>query len=648
MGTVKHEKSGAGRTVVYCIGETGAKVMDRAAPKLDDLPNNEEWFCIRCGPFGMGSVEMIRRDLKDKEYLLLLFDLRDGYDGMCNGAGNQCFYFAVDIAGFIAVTAREQGLKVFSAVAEGDIMGGGITRQYLHESLWSVGEDSDCILTLPYTKEQPPEELLWQASQLLLSLPDLDLADVRELFPNGGIAYLGAGHADGAQPARAAEELLSSREFTEQLKQAGGLFIHFSCPEAGADLDLIEQTVRSIQNTAPPDADIIWNARLEEAPQAETHLILLAADPRNKVLKKRRAEERKRKELEREKFDNRRPGHLYPNSVSRKKVIKYLWQTIENALHARYGMRPDVLVARRVREEWAAMERCKDIETVAALYEFTQWLKSKRAPCWMAGTAGSSLILYLLDVTRANPLPPHYMYPCCKHILWHPAAADGFDLPTVVCPKDGSSLHGDGHKIPWQVHWGPEGWDERAHYYLHLPKALKERVQAFWAGHWLDRLQPAAASFSMRRDGSGCDSLHFSRFCLVFDLEPNKPRPDCCRTVPGTALHRRTVLFSERLAHFGMHPFAEAPCGPEPEKPDRFIYRDDVFLCLWDQGFSEKDAWRAMRSAMMGKSLPFDIAESAPSLDRQTLAQMEKARYLFPKAHAVEYLLFCRRAGKWS
>lgn len=673
MCAVKEEENRAGRTAVpsrrraavYCLGETGAKVMDRAVLERDHLPNdlaewfcirgggffdiwdglskNDEWFCIRSGPFDEKLAEMTKRALEGKEYLLLLFDLRSGYEDMRYGGSSLS---TEQIAGLIVSLARKQGLKVFCAVTTGGIMGGGVSRQLLYEGLRCIGESADCILTLPCTAGQRPEELLWQASRLLLSTTtpqyiSLDPADVRELFPNGGTAWLGTGQANSAQLADAVTDLLSSREFTEQLKQAAGLLIHISCPEAAAYPQSIEQAVRPLLAAAPPDADILWSVRLEEGPQTGTRIIVLAADRLNRRFKQH--------SNEKEKIDNRCPEHLCPDRMRRKKVTRSLWQRIEKALCDRYGRAPDAAVDRRMREEWAAMERCKDIETVAALYEFAQWLKREQAPYWTAGTAGSSLILYLLGVTSGNPLPPHYMCPCCRHILWRPGAADGFDLPAAIRESDGALLRRDGHDLPWQVHWGVEGWDGEPHYCLHLPKALKEQVQAFWADHWLGRLQPAAASVSMRQDGSGCDSLQFSRFCFVFDLDPDGMRPDAARTAPGAAVHRKTVLFSERLAQFGMQPFAEAPCGPEPENTgdaERFIFRDDVFLYLQGQGFSEKDAWRGMRSAMMGEKLPSDIAETAPSLDRQTLAQMGKPRYLFPKAHAVEYLLFCQRAGK--
>lgn len=685
MGTVEQEENRAGRTVVYCLGETGAKVMDRAVLERGYLPNNvaewfcirgggffdiwdglsknDGWFCIRDGFFDIKSAETMRHDFEGKEYLLLLFDLCNGCDETPDGI--VCNYLS-SIALSIVELAKEQGLKVFSAITTGRRVK-SVSGHTIYDYLWCIEEISDCILTLPCTAAQRPEELLWQASQLFFSMIvpqfiNLDPEDVREMFPNRAKARLGAGQAGGAQLADAVTDLLSSHEFTGRLKQADGLIIYISCPEAGADPQSIEQAARPLLAAAPPEADILWSVRLEEDPYAETRIIVFAAGQWNRALKQRRAEKLKREELKRETIGNRRPGHLYPDRMPRKKVIKQLWQAVENALRARYGTRPDAAIARRVREEWAAMTRCRDIENVAALYEFTQWLKSEQAPYWMAGTAGSSLILYLLDVTAANPLPPHYMYPCDKHILWHPAAADGFDLPAAIREaaddfafpaafrvKADHLLHRNGHNTPWQIHWGPEGWDGEPHYCLHLPKPLKEQVQAFWADHWLGRLQPAAVSVSMRRDEHGCDSMHFSRFCFVFDLDPNEPGAGFCSAAPGQTVHRRAVPFSERLTQFGMQPFAEAPCEPEPEKagePDRFVFRDDVFLYLRNQGFSEKDAWWGMRAAMMGEELPSDIAETAPSLDRQTLAQMKKARYLFPKAHAVEYLLFCRRAGK--
>lgn len=81
-----------------------------------------------------------------------------------------------------------------------------------------------------------------------------------------------------------------------------------------------------------------------------------------------------------------------------------LRQIIDTALVQKYGKNPDELIVKRISEEWAAMERTGVILDVAALYELVVWLKKNGHPYWLRGCAGSSFILYLLDITTGNLL----------------------------------------------------------------------------------------------------------------------------------------------------------------------------------------------------------------------------------------------------
>lgn len=69
-------------------------------------------------------------------------------------------------------------------------------------------------------------------------------------------------------------------------------------------------------------------------------------------------------------------------------------------------------------------------------------------------------------------------------------------------------------------------------------------------------------------------------------------------------------------------------------------FRDDVFCYLTDHGFSEVDAWRGMERTRKGRGLPVITPEMISARDFWVLGICNKVKYLLPKSHAVEYLLF--------
>ena len=97
-------------------------------------------------------------------------------------------------------------------------------------------------------------------------------------------------------------------------------------------------------------------------------------------------------------------------------------------LYGKYGLTPDYEMIKRVKEEWEAMKNSDSILDIAMLNEFVLWLKKERIPYWMSGTAGSSFILYLLGITRGNPLKPHFYCLECKHVDWVPNYRSGFAI----------------------------------------------------------------------------------------------------------------------------------------------------------------------------------------------------------------------------
>lgn len=331
-------------------------------------------------------------------------------------------------------------------------------------------------------------------------------------------------------------------------------------------------------------------------------------------------------------------------------IERRLRERVDDALRFKYGVYPDPVIQQRVDDEWQAMERVHTIEDVAMLYELILWLKAQNHLYYLRGTAGSSFIFYILGMTSGNPLPPHYYCPACHAVHWCKECLDGFDLPrNVVCEDDGSVLIADGHDIPWQVLFG---YDECSPaYQIELPQDLYKTVQDHIVnenGHIME-----------------CDDVNkmmtYSRIRMTFGLDKH----EMCKwddSINFTFLQAKQLFskditaqlvssadsFADVISCLGLTKstgvwdkeaaFMNSNLGYAPS--ELIVFRDDIFRYLIEHGFTEKEAWFGMNQVRKGKGLSEITSDMRHAKDKWVLERCEKIKYLFPKAHCIEYVLW--------
>lgn len=335
---------------------------------------------------------------------------------------------------------------------------------------------------------------------------------------------------------------------------------------------------------------------------------------------------------------------------------------IENSLEKRYGKNPHNKIEKRIEQEWRAMKLSDTVLDVAALNEIALWLRENKHPYYNRGTAGASLILYLLQITRGNPLPPHLHNTEIGQTEFMPEYLNGFDIPH---DRQSDRLIADGHNIPWQTLWGYD-LEYTPDFYLDLYDDAENDLLDFLKTHWLTKLNPKAKTIKhesciqfstlyfvcyWKRDEFNLDfhnipSDHSSKlFALtnwqeVLELDqfknhessPNIPIPS---------------YFSELISAFGLlhstgvyNHKVEFMINELGMLAHQITFRDDVFHYLLKHNYSKKEAWLGMEKVYRGQGLEDYTYGMMLASDSWVLSQCDEIRYLFPKAHAIEYILF--------
>ena len=337
---------------------------------------------------------------------------------------------------------------------------------------------------------------------------------------------------------------------------------------------------------------------------------------------------------------------------------------IDTALHQRYGDDPDAVIIKRVEDEWDALIHSGTLLDAATLYELTLWLRENRSPYWMNGCAGSSFLFYLLGMTFGNPLPPHRYCPKCHRVDWESYIfRDGFDLPDLSCESDGSPRIRDGHDIPYQMLWG---YREFGEYQIKVVEPLVDPLLQILDLHWLRKSGAKPAQHEQLST-----LIYYSNITIECFLDPLEIRPsfhdvevtaddvDFALGEAGMLINEvfseehleipQPMDFADLLSSLGLREVLDEKTRILWElgytASDLICFRDDVFRYLLDHGFSEEDAWKGMQECRKGRGLPIITDEMQKSRDKWVIDRCESILSLFPKAHALEYILFKMRAS---
>ena len=121
-------------------------------------------------------------------------------------------------------------------------------------------------------------------------------------------------------------------------------------------------------------------------------------------------------------------------------------EKILNAFKKKYIHGVSSLIENRLYEEIGILQRFDLMDEIETL---SNWKKNIQGIRYYAGdVTANSLVLYILGLTKTNPLPPHYYCEDCRMVKFIDSKSikDGYDLKDKQC-SCGGTMVGDGHNL---------------------------------------------------------------------------------------------------------------------------------------------------------------------------------------------------------
>lgn len=334
-----------------------------------------------------------------------------------------------------------------------------------------------------------------------------------------------------------------------------------------------------------------------------------------------------------------------------------LWDTRKNE----YGREPEIF--KRVRQEWTAILEVDAITELAAVYEFSAWLKQNKHPYRLGGTAVSGFIPYLLGIHEVNPLPTHLYCPKCQKVIWKDDYKDGFDISPEVCPECGGLMQGDGHNLVWQEY---ASYGRVPTYVFYLPCDMKPLISDWLDSHWLRKYMGDQWEVAQPyEDHLVRGNMHF-RFELDRDeISPNfysinigaNSKADLIQMATNDEYYHRNPYpkdTGELLTQLGFRKtiWKEDEVARNVLLQNKISWRkipscrEEIFFYLKEHGFIDKDAFRGMTSVWKGKGLPVVTEDMQAAQDHWKAEYFNQIEWLPSKADLLQRLFFELKSQK--
>ena len=158
-------------------------------------------------------------------------------------------------------------------------------------------------------------------------------------------------------------------------------------------------------------------------------------------------------------------------------------RTIYRKVHELYGEELPPEIRHRVEGELRMMDAFGLEEDFRFVGDLTKYLRRSGIPYVMGGETSNSFLLWLLEVTSANPLPAHYYCPACGKLEFVEEPSDGFDLRPKVCGTCQVEMIRDGHDLKPEIFWGTTTDTARnvvtPQIFMRVPDGAMSRVRHF-------------------------------------------------------------------------------------------------------------------------------------------------------------------------
>jgi len=196
----------------------------------------------------------------------------------------------------IAEIAKSMGILTVGVVTKPFPFEGKKRMQFAEEGIRKLKEKVDTLVTIPNERLlsivdkktslmdsfKMADDVLRQGVQGisdLITIPglvNLDFADVRTIMTEKGLAHMGVGRGTGDNRAKeAAKQAISSPLLETSIAGATGVLLNIT---GGSDLGLLEinEAAEIVQQSADPDAQIIFGAVIDENIKDEIRITVIA------------------------------------------------------------------------------------------------------------------------------------------------------------------------------------------------------------------------------------------------------------------------------------------------------------------------------------------------------------------------------------